>query len=153
MGAREESRPSLRRLTIGRASGSIGAGKYRVFASLGRGGMADVLLGVAQGPKGFSKLVVVKRLRALLADDPSMVNMFLDEARLAARLNHPNVIHTYEIGEEQGSYFIVMEYLEGRPLHEILDALKESGQRLPMVVWAKVFADALAGLHHAHELC
>jgi serine/threonine-protein kinase len=124
-----------------------------MFASLGRGGMADVLLGAAQGPKGFNKLVVVKRLRALLAEDPAMVNMFLDEARLAARLSHPNVINTYEIGEEQGIYFIVMEYLDGRPLHEIIDALKQLDRRLPPQVWAKIVAEALAGLHHAHELC
>ena len=153
MGAPDEILQSVGRLHIGRASGSIGQGKYRVFASLGRGGMADVLLGAAQGPKGFNKLVVVKRLRGLLADDPSIVNMFLDEARLAARLSHPNVIHTYEVGEEQGNYFIVMEYLDGQPLHEILHALKLSEIPVAPIVWAKMIADALAGLHHAHELC
>ena len=141
------------RLSIARASGSIGAGKYRVFANLGRGGMADVLLGVAQGPKGFNKLLVVKRLRPVLAEDPAMVSMFLDEARLAARLNHPNLIHTYEIGEEAGGYFIAMEYLEGRTLSLIFDALRETSSSLPPWIWAKILAEALAGLHHAHELC
>jgi serine/threonine protein kinase len=148
-----EVRPSLGRLTIGRASGQIGSGKYQVFGHLGRGGMADVQLAASRGPRGFNKLVVVKRLRPLLADDPSAVNMFLDEARLAARLNHPNLIHTYEFGEEHGGYFIVMEYLEGQPLDELLHALKLSVKRVSPNVWAKIIVEALAGLHHAHELC
>ncbi|HEY2518057.1 MAG TPA: serine/threonine-protein kinase, partial [Polyangiaceae bacterium] len=148
----DELNPSVGRLRIAGASGSIGGGKYRVFASLGRGGMADVQLGAVQGPKGFNKLVVIKRLRPLLADDPAVVNMFLDEARLAARLNHPNVIHTYEFGEERGSYFIAMEYLDGQSLAAILQALRPAGKSAPPALWAKIVADALAGLHHAHEL-
>src|ERR1700722_1664996 len=81
-------------------------GKYQLLAVLGRGGMADVFLSLSRGPMGFNKLVVVKRLRGSLADDTSFRNMFLDEARLAARLNHPNVVHTYEVGEHAGVYFI-----------------------------------------------
>jgi tRNA A-37 threonylcarbamoyl transferase component Bud32 len=115
--------------------------------------MADVQLAAAQGPKGFQKLVVVKRLRPLLADDAAVVNMFLDEARLAARLNHPNLIHTYEFGEENGTYFIVMEFLEGQPLNELLYATRTSGApKVSPGLWAKLIADALAGLHCAHEL-
>jgi serine/threonine protein kinase len=152
-GAFEEGRPSLRRLNIARASGSIGAGKYRIFANIGRGGMADVLLGVAPGTKGFNKLLVIKRLRPSLAEDPAMVTMFLDEARLAARLSHTNLVHTFEIGEDAGGYFIVMEYLEGRPLSQIIDALKEAGARFPPELWAKILSEALGGLHYAHELC
>jgi serine/threonine protein kinase len=145
---------SIGRLRLARASGSVGVGKYRIFASLGRGGMADVQLAAAQGPKGFTKLVVVKRLRPLLAEDAAVVNMFLDEARLDARLNHPNLIHTYEFGEEQGTYFIAMEFVEGQPLHEILHALRMSSTRRTVSpsIWAKIVADALAGLHYAHEL-
>ena len=145
---------SIGRLQLARASGSVGVGKYRIFASLGRGGMADVQLAAARGPKGFSKLVVVKRLRPLLADDAAVVNMFLDEARLDARLNHPNLIHTYEFGEERGTYFIAMEFVEGQPLHEILHVLRMSSTRRAVSpsVWARIIADALAGLHYAHEL-
>src|SRR3954467_9362738 len=95
-------------------------GKYQLFASLGRGGMADVFLAVARGPMGFNKLVVIKRLRPALAQEEGFREMFLDEARLAARLNHPNVIHTYEVGESQGSFYIAMEYLEGQPLNKII---------------------------------
>jgi serine/threonine protein kinase len=145
---------SIGRLRLARASGSVGVGKYRIFASLGRGGMADVQLAAAQGPKGFSKLVVVKRLRPLLADDAAVVNMFLDEARLDARLNHPNLIHTYEFGEEQGTYFIAMEFVEGQSLHEILHTLRMTSTKRTVSpgIWAKIVADALAGLHYAHEL-
>ena len=152
-GAGEAGRPSLRRLNIARASGSIGAGKYRIFANIGRGGMADVLLGVAPGTKGFNKLLVIKRLRPGLAEDAAMVSMFLDEARLAARLNHTNLVHTFEIGEDAGGYFIVMEYLEGRPLNQVMEALTDTGGRLPPELWAKIVSEALAGLHYAHELC
>src|SRR3954469_5269592 len=93
-----------------RPSGSSAFGKYQLFASLGRGGMADVFLAVSRGPMGFNKLVVIKRLRPALAEEPAFRSMFLDEARLAARLNHPNVVHTYEVGEHGGIYFIAMEY-------------------------------------------
>src|SRR5450432_2047811 len=101
-------------------SGNNAFGKYQLFASWGRGGMADVFLAVARGPMGFNKLAVIKRLRAQLADDPAFRTMFLDEARLAARLNHPNVVHTYEVGEQDGVYFIAMEYLEGQALNKVI---------------------------------
>ncbi len=152
MDAPNAGSPSLGRLRISRAAGSIGAGKYLVFGNLGRGGMAEIQLGAAQGPKGFSKLVVVKRLRAALADDLGVVNMFMDEARLAARLNNPKVVNTYEFGEEHGSYFIVMEYLDGQALNEVLQGVAASRTKVPPALWARVLADALAGLHYAHEL-
>src|SRR3954468_11359037 len=94
-------------------------GQYPIFASLGRGGMADVFLSVARGQMGFNKLAVIKRLRSSLAEEGSFRSMFLDEARLAARLNHPNIVHTYEVGENAGSYFIAMEYLEGQSLKKM----------------------------------
>lgn len=77
--------------------------KYRLIAEIGRGGMADVFLAVAQGP------VVVKKARTELTQDPEFLSMFLDEARLAARLSHPNVVHTTEIGQDGARYFIAME--------------------------------------------
>jgi phosphate binding protein len=127
-------------------------GTYQLIANLGRGGMADVFLAVARGPAGFNKLIVIKRLRAELAEDTSFREMFLDEARLAARLNHPNVVHTYEVGETDGAYFIAMEYLEGQPLQNLDKASKAKGLPLPAEVATRIIADALAGLHYAHEL-
>src|SRR5438067_2420794 len=86
-------------------------GRYRLIAELGRGGMAHVFLAVVQGPGGFNKLVVVKEIQSHLVDDPDFFAMFLEEARLSARLSHPNVVQTNEVGQEGNRYFIAMEYL------------------------------------------
>jgi eukaryotic-like serine/threonine-protein kinase len=128
-------------------------GKYQLFASLGRGGMADVFLSVARGQMGFNKLAVIKRLRQALAEEPAFRNMFLDEARLAARLNHPNIVHTYEVGEQNGVYFIAMEYLEGQSLNKVLKEALRRKENIEPEICARIVADALAGLHHAHTLC
>lgn len=127
-------------------------GKYQLFASLGRGGMAEVFLSVARGQMGFNKLAVLKRLRPALAEEVAFRTMFLDEARLAARLNHPNIVHTYEVGEQGGSYFIAMEYLEGQALNKVVRELLRRKEGLPQEIAARIIADALAGLGHAHEL-
>jgi eukaryotic-like serine/threonine-protein kinase len=126
-------------------------GKYRLIASLGHGGMADVFLAVAQGPVGFNKLQVIKRLRPNLAEEPEFLAMFLDEARLAARLNHPNIVQTNEVGEVAGQYFIAMEYLDGQPLHRIIHRGAKNGT-LTRAMGLKILADTLGGLHAAHEL-
>ncbi|MFO0589177.1 MAG: serine/threonine-protein kinase [Polyangiaceae bacterium] len=126
-------------------------GKYRLIASLGHGGMADVFLAVAQGPVGFNKLQVIKRLRPNLAEEPEFLGMFLDEARLAARLNHPNIVQTNEVGEVASQYFIAMEYLDGQPLHRIIHRGTKNGA-LTRGMGMKILADALAGLNAAHEL-
>jgi serine/threonine protein kinase len=130
--------------------GAPALGKYAPFARLGAGGMADVFLAVSRGLVGFNKLVVVKRLRA--SDDSVHVRMFLDEARLAARLSHPNIINTYEVGEYQGKLFITMEYLEGQPLQALQKWLEASKKSLSEPLVAYVAVQALKGLHYAHEL-
>ncbi len=127
-------------------------GKYQLFASLGRGGMADVFLSVARGQMGFNKLAVIKRLRQALAEEAAFRNMFLDEARLAARLNHPNIVHTYEVGEQNGVYFIAMEYLEGQSLNKVLKEALRRNEPLDAEICVRIVTDALAGLGHAHEL-
>jgi eukaryotic-like serine/threonine-protein kinase len=127
-------------------------GKYRLIAELGRGGMGIVYLAVAYGPGGFSKLLVVKELRPELAGEPAFLHMFLDEARLAARLNHPNVVQTYEVGEEGGHYFMAMEYLEGQTLHRALTMLRRRGRPMPRAIQLRALSEALLGLHYAHEL-
>ncbi|WP_437968301.1 serine/threonine-protein kinase [Sorangium sp. So ce260] len=124
--------------------------KYRPIAEIGRGGMADVCLAVARGPAGFNKLVVLKRARVELCEDAEILAMFLDEARLAARLNHPNVVQTYEVGEDGERLFIAMEYLDGQPLSQVRARVGLADLSLPVQV--RILADALAGLHHAHEL-
>ncbi|MEP7122408.1 MAG: serine/threonine-protein kinase [Byssovorax sp.] len=132
-------------------TGAGGFGKYRLIAELGHGGMAEVFLAIASGPAGFNKLVVLKQIRDQLADDPEFLAMFLDEARLAARLNHPNVVQTNEVGEDGRRYFIAMEYLEGQPLNRIVQRLAKDG-RLALPMHVRILIDALAGLHYAHEL-
>ena len=132
-------------------TGAGGFGKYRLIAELGHGGMAEVFLAIASGPAGFNKLVVLKQIRDQLADDPEFLAMFLDEARLAARLNHPNVVQTNEVGEDGRRYFIAMEYLEGQPLNRVVQRLSKDG-RLSLPMHVRILIDALAGLHYAHEL-
>jgi serine/threonine-protein kinase len=132
---------------------SIGIGKYRLLAELGRGGMGTVFLAVAEGRAGLRKLVVLKVLAPGLAEEPSAREMFLAEARLAARLNHPNVVQTFEVAREAGRDVIVMEYLEGHPLATILRrARQQHGAPMPMSMQLRIVADALQGLHYAHEL-
>jgi serine/threonine protein kinase len=128
-------------------------GRYQLIATLGHGGMADVYLAVSRGPVGFAKLQVVKRLRPNLAEEPEFLAMFLDEARLAARLNHPNVVQTNEVGEAGGYYFIAMEYLDGQPLNRILARSRRMLEpELTLEVLVTIMAEALAGLHYAHNL-
>ncbi len=129
--------------------------RYRLIAEIGRGGMAEVYLAVAQGPGGFNKLVVIKKALQDLALQPEFLAMFLDEARLAARMNHPNVVQTYEFGEEDGRQFIAMEYLDGQPYSRILARLRgRMGglESMPLAHHIRILIDTLAGLHHAHEL-
>src|SRR5580700_2006174 len=104
-------------------------GKYHLVAELARGGMGNVYLAVVQGPGGFSKLLVVKELKPELSDDETYVAMFLDEARLAARLIHPNIVQTNEVGSHGNRHYMVMEFLDGRSLHRIV---KRLGARLPV---------------------
>ncbi|MCS6797193.1 MAG: protein kinase [Myxococcota bacterium] len=131
-------------------------GRYMLCYELATGGMATVYLGRVEGPAGFGKLVALKRILPHLARDPRFVEMFLDEARLAARIDHPNVCSVFDFGETDGSYFIAMEYLVGETLGRILRRLRDrpeiaADSRYPMVV-ARIIADAAEGLHAAHEL-
>jgi serine/threonine-protein kinase len=128
--------------------------KYRPIAELGRGGMATVYLTVVQGPGGFNKLQVLKRLRPALAADPEFLQMFLEEARLSARINHPNVVQTNEVGFDGQYYYIAMEYLDGQPLEAILRRARDriETKMMPLELHLKVLADALGGLNFAHDL-
>src|SRR5215510_12656727 len=89
-------------------------GRYRLLGEVARGGMGIVYVAAAQGPAGFSKLVALKELRPDLAEDEDFLTMFLEEARMAARLNHPNIVQTNDVDTCGGRHFIAMEYLEGR---------------------------------------
>jgi serine/threonine protein kinase len=151
LGAARDPRSGVEGAQI-EATPTTAFGKYQLFASLGRGGMADVFLAVARGQMGFNKLAVIKRLRQALAEEQAFRNMFLDEARLAARLSHPNIVHTYEVGEQGGVYFIAMEYLEGQSLNKVLKEALRRKEGIDPEVGARIIADALGGLSYAHTL-
>jgi serine/threonine-protein kinase len=135
-------------------------GKYRLIATIGHGGMAHIHLALMAGPAGFNKLLVIKALRDDMAaglpgvgpssDGNEFVTMFLDEARLAARLNHQNIVQTYEVGEVSNRFFIAMEYLEGQSLKSVERRIKQPG--LPVPAHLRILSEVAKGLHHAHEL-
>ncbi len=127
-------------------------GRYTLLGRLGAGGMADALLAMLQGTMGFQKPVVIKRMHASLGRDSHFVKMFLDEARLAARLSHANVVGTSEVGECDGHYFIAMEYLEGVSLDRVARSFIHEGGEIPLGLLLRVLCDCLDGLHYAHEL-
>jgi serine/threonine-protein kinase len=127
-------------------------GKYTLIGKLGHGGMAEVNLAVASGKGNFRKLVVIKRMHAHLESEPGFVDMFLDEARLAAQLDHPHCVQTIEVGEAHGQHFLAMEYLDGQGLERLLRITGQKGQTLPPSIVARMVADALDGLGYAHEL-
>ncbi len=126
--------------------------KYTLIGKLGHGGMAEVNLAVALGKGNFKKLVVIKRLHRHLAMEPGFVDMFLDEARLAARLNHPHCVQTHEVGEWQDNHFLAMEYLDGQGLERLLRISGQKGLDIPFDLAARIVSDALDGLAYAHEL-
>lgn len=125
-------------------------GGHRLVAGLGSGGMARVYLALSLKQFGFTKLVVLKVLREELGTDDEFLEMFMHEARLAARLNHPHVVQTYEVGVDQGIHFIAMEYLEGQSLSATLSRV--GLERIPLGFQLRVISDVLEGLHYAHEL-
>ena len=136
----------------GRESAALVAGKYHLLTELGRGGMAVVHAAIATGMGGFTKLVVLKRARAAdLADRPEAVRTSLNEARISARMNHPNVVQVYEVYEEQGLPVIVMEYLDGQPLSLLLSRHFKDPTSLPELP-LNVLCRALEGLQYAHSL-
>jgi len=128
------------------------AGRYRLIAELGQGGMATVYLAVALGTSGFRKLAVVKLLRPEIAVDEEFVQMFLDEARLCARLSHPNIVQTYDVGVDEVGHLMAMEYLDGVSLHAATAKLGKSGGPFTFAMQARVLLEVVEGLRYAHEL-
>src|SRR4051794_11133466 len=127
-------------------------GRYEVVGFLASGGMAEVFLGRVRGPSGFERPVVLKRMLPHLIRQESFVNMFLDEARIVARVRHPNVVQVHELTREGGELFMVMEYLEGESLAGLSRRLMARGETLDPEIAAYVVAEACSGLHSAHEL-
>ncbi|RKH39157.1 serine/threonine protein kinase [Corallococcus sicarius] len=127
-------------------------GKYQLVRKLASGGMAEVFLVKAAGPRGFEKTLVLKRILPHLAEDEAFVEMFLGEAKLAAQLDHPNVVQIFDFGEADGSYFLAMEYIDGPTLRRLIKQSVAQQAPLPVAVCAKLVASAAEGLAFAHEL-
>jgi len=125
-------------------------GGYQVLRHLATGGMAEVLLARATTPTGHHH-VVIKRIRPDQAKDDRFVRMFLDEARIAAMLQHPNIVRVYDIGEDRGEFFFAMEYVHGEDLRKVLMEIHRRRDQLPIALVTGVVAGAAAGLHHAHK--
>jgi eukaryotic-like serine/threonine-protein kinase len=132
-------------------SGSARLGKYELIRKLASGGMAEVFLARAAGPMGFEKSCVLKRILPHLAEDDVFVQMFLDEARLAAQLNHPNVVQIFDFGESDGAYFLAMEFIDGPNLRALYRRAAQLGRPLPIAVCAKIISFAAEGLAYAHD--
>jgi serine/threonine-protein kinase len=127
-------------------------GKYTLFERIGRGGMAEVYKGRIQGPAGFERTFVVKRILPHLSEDPTFIKMFVEEAKLSARLNHPNIVQIFELGAVESEYFISMEYIRGRDLAETMRAIwKTMGPPRPELV-AYIGREACRALSYAHSL-
>ncbi len=126
-------------------------GKFKILRQLAVGGMAELYLAQASGLEGFQKQIVLKRVLPHLAADDAIVGMFLQEARLAATLHHPNIVQVYEMGIAAGSYFFTMEYVPGIDVRTVFRITSTTGESIPFEFIIAIGAAAAAGLHHAHE--
>jgi serine/threonine-protein kinase len=131
----------------------VTVGRYALRHEIASGGMAVVHLGRLMGAAGFSRTVAIKRLHPHLARNPEFVAMFLDEARLAARIRHPNVVSTLDVVATEGELFVVMDYVAGDSLARLLRAAGDRHERAPLPVAASIMVNVLHGLHAAHEAC
>src|SRR5262245_55791257 len=143
-------------------------GQYEILRAIASGGMASVYLGRTVGVGGFERLAAIKVMLPHLAEDPGFVAMFLDEARIAARIRHPNVVGVLDVQENEHNLFLIMDFIENTSLHAISRALRwgrerpqtparsgalgEQDEKLPLGVALRITLDMLAGLHAAHEL-
>lgn len=126
-------------------------GRYQLLVQIGQGGMAEVFLGRLRGAAGFAKLVVLKRMHSHLSHDKRFIELFINEGRMVAKLAHSNICQVHELGEEEGSLFLVMEYLSGVPWEELARGLpRGTADEIPLI--AGVLGQACDGLHHAHQL-
>lgn len=125
-------------------------GDYQLIKRLATGGMAQIYLARKQGPEGFSKFNVVKRILPHLSENEEFVKMFLDEARIAARLDHPNIVQIFDFGAADDTYFIAMEYIQGEDVRRVWKATEAAGTSIPVPLVCRIISDASAGLDFAH---
>ncbi len=138
-------------MTPSAPAGGLNVGRYTLHEVIASGGMASVHFGRMVGSAGFARTVAIKRLHPHLARDPEFTTMFLDEARLAARVQHPNVVPTIDVVSLDGELLLVMEYVRGESLSRLLIKGHEAKVVPPLRALVSIFAQALYGLHAAHE--
>src|SRR5512140_1485704 len=126
-------------------------GRYVLCDEIAAGGMATVHIGRLLGPAGFARTVAIKRLHAHFAKDPEFVSMFLDEARLAARVRHPNVVSILDVVSLPEELFLVLEYVPGESVGALHRAEVDAGRQVPLPIALAIVVGALTGLHAAHE--
>ncbi len=126
-------------------------GRYQLMRKLATGGMGQVYLARQKGPVGFEKLVVVKRILPHLAEEPEFIQMFFDEARIAALLNHPNIAQIYDLGEADGTYYIAMEYVHGESFRAVTAKAAGVPGAFPLALKCRVVSDAAGALDFAHR--
>lgn len=132
------------------AEGGIRFGQYVLLRRIARGGMAEVFLAQQKGLEGFDRRVAVKRILPHLADAPDFLKMFLGEAKLAAQLSHPNIVHIYDFGKVDTDYFIAMEFVDGVHTGQLYKHIVDKERMSPTMI-ARIGADAATALHYAHE--
>ncbi|MBK7070679.1 MAG: protein kinase [Myxococcales bacterium] len=135
----------------GQRNAGAASNQYQILGHLATGGMAELYLARAVGIAGFERYVVLKRIMAEHARNHRFVTMFLDEARLAAQLHHPNIAQVYDIGRVSDSYFFTMEYVHGENVRDVLQRVAALKRQIPIEVTLTVIAGAAAGLHYAHD--
>lgn len=128
-----------------------GSARLQIIRRLGQGGMAEVFLAKQQGVKGFEKFVVMKKILAQFAENPEFVDMLFAEARANARLTHPNIVQTFDVGVTDGVAYILMEYVRGPDLKRLITELRRKGMALPLEHALRIVAEVAAGLHYAHS--
>lgn len=126
-------------------------GRYALYGEIASGGMAVVHYGKLLGAVGFQRPVAIKRLHPQLARDPAVRDMFIDEARLASRIRHPNVVPTLDVVADGRDLLLVMEYVHGESLQQLMRAMRKRGERIPLRITLAVVSALLHGLHAAHE--
>ncbi|OGQ22195.1 MAG: serine/threonine protein kinase [Deltaproteobacteria bacterium RBG_16_71_12] len=125
-------------------------GKYTLLNRIAVGGMAEIFLARQEGLEGFEKTICIKRIRPHLSSQPNFVRMFLNEAKLAAQLNHPNIVQIYDLGRIADSYFIAMEYISGRDMSRIMPKADKQGIPFPMIYALRIASNVCEGLYYAH---
>ncbi len=126
-------------------------GEYKILKKIATGGMAEVFLARRTGLKGFEKLLAIKRILPQFSENEEFISMFIDEAKLAAQLNQRNIVQIYDFGNQQGAYYIAMEYVSGKDVRSIVKRSIEKQKRMPIGQCAYIITEAAKGLEYAHN--